>query len=196
MGKLSRYSFNVAGISYYEDSVLSLCSDNDEYDSSKKYLLDNYMDGDRVYRYEFSIQRTQLIPDPDNKYDPDAIKVIMDGELIGYVPKTKCQNVKEILGSKTIKTIRGEITGGDYKVVTDESVERDEAPYSATVDIIFYNDVADALLDELPDPARRSQPARDVSKPKKALHTFLLTLICIIGALGIAALLIFVFKIV
>jgi hypothetical protein len=38
----------------------------------------------------------RLVRDPDNKHDPDAIKVMVDGDLhIGYVPKHQTDLFKE-----------------------------------------------------------------------------------------------------
>ena len=44
----------------------------------------------------------ELVEEPTNKYDPNAIKVIVDGKHIGYVPAKKCKKVKNILHNKTI----------------------------------------------------------------------------------------------
>ncbi|MBR2555101.1 MAG: HIRAN domain-containing protein [Aeriscardovia sp.] len=47
----------------------------------------------------------ELIEEPENKHDPNAIKVIVDGQHIGYVPAKKCEKVKKIL-TKTITETR------------------------------------------------------------------------------------------
>ena len=39
----------------------------------------------------------ELVPEPDNPHDPNAIKVIMNGQHIGYVPKEKTADIKKIL---------------------------------------------------------------------------------------------------
>ena len=37
-----------------------------------------------------------LVPEPDNKYDPNAIKVLgYDGKMLGYIPKDKTELVHE-----------------------------------------------------------------------------------------------------
>ena len=41
--------------------------------------------------------KLELIPEPTNKHDPNAIKVIVDGKHIGYVPANKCAKVHKIL---------------------------------------------------------------------------------------------------
>ena len=39
----------------------------------------------------------ELIEDPENKHDPNAIKVVVDGKHIGYVPKEKTAKVRKFL---------------------------------------------------------------------------------------------------
>lgn len=36
-----------------------------------------------------------LVPEPDNKFDPNAIKVLWDGIHLGYVPKTETATVRQ-----------------------------------------------------------------------------------------------------
>ena len=48
----------------------------------------------------------ELIEEPENKHDPNAIKVIVDGKHIGYVPAKKCKKVKNILHNKIITETR------------------------------------------------------------------------------------------
>ena len=38
-----------------------------------------------------------LVPEPDNEYDPNAIRVLLNGVHVGYVPKDKTAEVKSIL---------------------------------------------------------------------------------------------------
>lgn len=72
-----QYSFNVAGLSYREENTKGL--------------------------EPFTDLSVQLIPEPENVYDPNAIKVIVEGKHIGYVPADKCLEVKEILNTRDIK---------------------------------------------------------------------------------------------
>lgn len=39
----------------------------------------------------------QLQHEPDNRYDPNAIKVILAGTHIGYIPKQWCDTVKDTI---------------------------------------------------------------------------------------------------
>lgn len=38
-----------------------------------------------------------LVPEPDNEVDPNAIRIEVDGELIGYVPAKMCEKIHKLL---------------------------------------------------------------------------------------------------
>ena len=38
-----------------------------------------------------------LVPEPDNPVDPNAIRIEVDGELIGYVPAKMCEKIHKLL---------------------------------------------------------------------------------------------------
>ena len=113
------YSFKVAGISFYEKDIIdTLAIENDDYDMTKKEIVDAYMTDESIYKYIFSIDDVQLEPEPDNPYDPNAIKVIADGVFIGHVPARSTNRVKQLLGKSP--EISCELYGGPSKMVFDE----------------------------------------------------------------------------
>lgn len=114
------YSFKVAGISFHEKEIINeLASENDDYYMTKKEIVDAYMTDETIYKYTFSIDDVQLEPDPDNPHDPNAIKIIVDGVFVGYVPGRSTKRVKQILTQSP--EIICEIYGGPSKIVFEES---------------------------------------------------------------------------
>lgn len=114
------YSFKVAGISYHEEDIIdTLAMENDDYDMTKKEIVDTYMTDESIYKYIFSIDDVQLEPEPDNPYDSNAIKVIADGVFIGHVPARSTSRVKQLLGKSP--EISCELYGGPSKIVFEES---------------------------------------------------------------------------
>ena len=114
------YSFKVAGISFYEKDIIdTLAIENDDYGMTKKEIVDTYMTDESIYKYIFSIDDVQLEPEPDNPYDPNAIKVIADGVFIGHVPARSTSRVKQLLGKSP--EISCELYGGPSKIVFEES---------------------------------------------------------------------------
>ena len=86
---------------------------------TKKEIVDTYMTDESIYKYIFSIDDVQLEPEPDNPYDPNAIKVIADGVFIGHVPARSTSRVKQLLGKSP--EISCELYGGPSKIVFEES---------------------------------------------------------------------------
>ena len=114
------YSFMVAGTSYRKKGISEIAWRNDEYNLSKKALVDDGYIDERVYKYDPATVTAELVPEPDNPYSSDAIKVVADGVHIGYVPNAKIKSVRKVLVSKNVKEISCEIYGGDYKIVEED----------------------------------------------------------------------------
>jgi len=58
-------------------------------------------------------ERVHLVPDPNNEYDKNAIKVITDGkELLGWIPSYAHLNeqLKETYSDKEIERLDAEVT--------------------------------------------------------------------------------------
>lgn len=136
---LLEYSFKVAGVPNYKKAIKALAEyhENDWYTTSTKEIREAGMDDERIYQYDFNICKVDFVDEPDNPYDKNAIKIIFDDEHIGYVPKTKCTTVKNIL-SKEIKSVYGELYGGKYKYVSSDGTDKNETKYGASVTIYYY----------------------------------------------------------
>lgn len=135
----SSENFRVAGTSFHEKEIEEIGTDNMDYEMSKKEIVDAGLEDERIYKLEFFPYSAELIPEPDNPYDPKAIMVIVDGVHVGYIKKGSTSRVRNLLeaGGK----ISAEIHGGPYKVIylDDENdkyeIEHGEAPYSVVINI-------------------------------------------------------------
>lgn len=144
---LTAKRFHVTGLSHYLQAVQSVGYENPDYDLSKSELIDNGQINERIYRTEFEPIHTELVPEPNNAYDPNAVKVIVDGNHIGYIKKGACAQVRNILAKRKVEKISCQMHGGPYKVIYEEydeekekdiySLERDTVPYSAIVEITY-----------------------------------------------------------
>lgn len=140
---------HVTGTSHYQRELESLGEENPVYEYSKKELIDEGYEDEKVYYYDFSPTTVELVEELDNAYDPNAIKVVVDGVHIGYIKKGSCAHVKKLLHSGAITKISAEIRGGKYKFLYceyDDEKEKDvyqlecgTLDYYATV-IIQYID--------------------------------------------------------
>lgn len=73
------YSFRVAGLYYHTENTEGL--------------------------KPFEILDCDLIPEPENEHDPNAIKVVVNGKHIGYVPSEMCIEVRNLLTTQKIRYI-------------------------------------------------------------------------------------------
>ena len=127
-----KYSFKVAGISRRQRAITdNLIPENYEYSLSKKELVDLGMIGERIYKYDPTVMDADLVPEPNNPKDPNAIKVLVNNVQIGYVPAEKTSVVKKLLSSKQVHSIACGFYGGPFKIITEDyDDENDKEVYN------------------------------------------------------------------
>ncbi|HEY5562782.1 MAG TPA: HIRAN domain-containing protein [Clostridiaceae bacterium] len=88
---------------------------------SNEEILEKYSEKDKIYEvYMHGNHEIKLIPEPENKYDSTAIKVVHEemGD-VGYVPAIDCKKVKRALEEGYL--IEWRLVGGKYKCVRHDS---------------------------------------------------------------------------
>lgn len=128
----------VAGVKYYKNNFIGLLVENDDYYMSKSEILEDYYEDDRIYEYDIYDGTAELVPEPDNKYDSNAIAVVVDGCKIGHVPAELCAKVSKLIDDEHVFDVS--IMGGPYKeVVSDDDgnlqIERGSLNFTATLTI-------------------------------------------------------------
>lgn len=126
-------TYRLAGINHYTDNIERLLIDNENYDLSKKQLVEEYDLADayedtyiRIYKYEpYDTTNVKLVKEDNNQYDPNAVAVYADEIMIGYIKKGTAKHIRNVLDNHRIKSISLEITGGDYKILSCEEIEDD-----------------------------------------------------------------------
>lgn len=135
----------VAGTSYHLDAIMALAQENPDYDLTKREIIDDGLTDERIYQYTFADGPVELVDDPDNEYDPNAIKVLVAGQHIGYIKRGSTGRVHNLQRAGRVLGVTAEIYGGKYKVVTcDEDYDgtehydliRDESLYGAAIEIL------------------------------------------------------------
>lgn len=118
------YTFRVAGITYEgrEETIKEIvndwkeCNPEDLYFGMKnKEIADEYENIYEVDVYDWC--DIELIPEPDNKHDPNAIKVVSDFGMLGYIPANETKKIKEIIEKE--HDLQWRIIGGKYKYYDD-----------------------------------------------------------------------------
>lgn len=116
------YIFEVAGFNYYRDGMFKVLTDNPDYKNPKSTAKP-------VYKYKYFDKVCDLIPEPDNPYDSNAILVSYKGVKLGHVPMDETDNVRVLLANGYIPKLN--IVAGHRKVYEeDEWVTYKKEPYA------------------------------------------------------------------
>ncbi len=111
-------SYKVVGTSFRKDAFMRLAVENPDYKLSKSALIKKKLVDTPVYQYDFAPESVELIPEPDNPHDPNAIKVVVNGEHIGYVKAGNCAHLLKVIKGNRIKSIYAKLYGGAGKMLT------------------------------------------------------------------------------
>lgn len=109
------YNFNVTGTSRYAKEIKGLLSEDCDYRETDAYLTDHYNAEDVIWQYlDFHSDDVSLTEEPDNPYEPGAIRVQVNGVSIGYIKPGANSRVRNLLKIDAAK-LSASISGGAYK---------------------------------------------------------------------------------
>lgn len=60
-----------------------------------------------------------MIPEPENPHDKYAVMVQIAGEKVGYISRSENYHLRDILQKGSVKFISAFVSGGAYKVVSE-----------------------------------------------------------------------------
>lgn len=142
--------YHGAGMDHYMDSLMELAADDLNYTCTKKEMRDFLIINRRVYQYKFNPTEIDLVPEPDNPYDQNAVKIMLNNRHVGYIRASEADGIVDLFNSEKVKRVQVSIQGGKYKILLGDGsyfdgseplsefkLEKGEAPFS----IILYFDV-------------------------------------------------------
>ena len=100
-----RETIKITGVSHYADNIKKLMFENPDFDLSNKELLEAYDEGDEIREYETAAKHVELIPEPENEHDSNAVRCDIEGVTVGYVKSGSCSHVKNLLASPDFKYV-------------------------------------------------------------------------------------------
>lgn len=124
----------VAGVNYHQNNVKSalksIIEENnflEPYDGYKKSDFEESLEP--VYKYSgYDTSNVTLEAEPDNEFDSNAIKVLIDDGLVGYLPKDiAAKMVNYVSDSRYDIKPRVEVVGGPYKefdIIEDKLISK------------------------------------------------------------------------
>lgn len=120
----------IAGVSFRQDILGLLATENDDYSKTKRELIEDELTDEWIYEYDFYPSRVELIPEPENPEDPKAIKVVVEGQHIGYIKSGSCARIHKYLKNGKILDLSCEISGGKGKRLVEDVNEWGKSSYS------------------------------------------------------------------
>ena len=150
--------FKVAGVQHHKADFIDILDESYEYELTKSELMDIYCEGEYIFKYEIYDGLAELVPEPDNKYDKNAIAVIVEGVKIGYVPKDMCSKVLPLIDDR--HDFHVSILGGPYKELIEDDegkirISRGSLNFTSTLVILEKTDsdtpVSTCVPQEEPD---------------------------------------------
>lgn len=120
---------NLAEVENYRSAVLALAKPNADYQKTKSALQKEGRVQENIYEYTWQKFPAVLEPEPDNPDNPKALKVLVGGQLIGYIKFGSCAHIHKLLHENRIDGMSCEFGGGKYKTLIpdyDSSRERYE----------------------------------------------------------------------
>ena len=135
---LTEEDFSAVGVYYYESNIKKLACANPEWKKKAAEIIKEGKAGKRIFKNNYVNKPVKLIEEPNNRHDPNAVAVIIAGELVGYISREDNVKVKGILKNREIISLSGFFGGGDYKTVHDDgTIFKDSKGFTVNVRIKY-----------------------------------------------------------
>lgn len=126
---------SIVGMDYYPQNLEKIGEPLKGYNMSLEAMQRSKKN--RFYKYFFNIQNIELVYETNNKVDPNAVMIMVNGVKVGYVLSMYASLVKEYL--KHPCTIEGNIQGGPFRQLKNGVVTDGNQPYSGEIKITPRN---------------------------------------------------------
>jgi len=123
--------YEVAGVRHYEETLLGMMAPNYLYKFKKQELIDCCQTDEPIYKDTIEDGILEIVPEPDNPHDPNAIKVLINEKLVGYIAAKDCEHLLDVIENDKVVSTACKIYGGKYKIVNEDyDVAKDRSTYS------------------------------------------------------------------
>lgn len=123
--------YEVSGVFYYLKNLLPMMEPNYLWDYKKQDLIDTCNTDVPIYQTALAAERMNLVHEEDNPHDPNAVMVLFDDKIVGYIAKEDCPHILEIMDNGLFVCATPEVRGGKWKMVCEEyDWEKDKSTYS------------------------------------------------------------------
>lgn len=130
-------TYKVTGMQYYKEAFEFLATENADFNLTKKELIEEDLIGERIWKFEYFPKKTELIPEPENPHDKNAIKVIVDDKHVGYIKSGSCSHLLNVIREGRIESISCNMGCGPYKYIREDYDEdKDKEVYTLERDTV------------------------------------------------------------
>ena len=121
----------IVGMNYYTSDIDAIGTPLKGYNLSPAQMSKNPLK--QYYKYYFKSSSAALVPDPHNKADKKAIKVVVDGRRVGFVPAESTDMVRQYLAVP--HSLEVNIYGGSFRYWLPDPgrIVSDTRPYKGEI---------------------------------------------------------------
>lgn len=116
--KLVKEDFRVVGTCYHPAEIKRLQNANPDWRKGRKALAAEGKQ--RVYHYNYINKPVKIAVDDGSVYRKGALMIFIAGEHVGYISDSNMEHVRSILNTKSVKYITAYISGGEYKLISED----------------------------------------------------------------------------
>lgn len=126
--------------------IMELVEENEDYKLSKKALIEDARENEKIYQYELS-EKAELLFGGGGV---EPIQVFVGDVHIGDIKKGSRAKVKKLIESGTIKDVETEVSGGKYKILKsykrmgyseEYTLDKLEDDFSITIEITYREEI-------------------------------------------------------
>lgn len=123
--------YEVAGVEFYLKNLLSMMEPNYLYGYKKQDLIDTCNYDIPIYKTTCTATRLELVKEDDNPHDPNAVLVLLDQKIVGYISRNECKHVRYLMDNDLVVSFTCHVYGGKYKQLNEDyNWEKDRSTYS------------------------------------------------------------------
>ncbi len=104
-------TFEIAGLFAYEAEAKAVMGENPKLKKARK------REGSKIFVLSPFDGNCEIIPEPDNQHDKNALKVVVNGQHIGYVPQYMQEQTVKRLKAGQFAVVK--LLGGNYRMYED-----------------------------------------------------------------------------
>lgn len=105
----------IVGLEHRKANVMKLAKENPLYSLDKTGIIRQGLADAYVHKYTFVNDPVELVQEPTNPHDPNAIMVVVAGKHIGYIKAGSCAHLNKVINEGRVEKVLCRIYGGPYK---------------------------------------------------------------------------------